>query len=521
MQKEKLVRTTRLTLIGVALAIFMGAIENTVAGTAMPTVIGSLGGIEYYSWVFSAYILAATVMTPIWGKMADVLGRRPAFIGGLTCFIVGSALSGASHSMSQLIAFRVLQGLGAAALFPIGMTIASDLLTLEQRAKIIGLFSGMWGVASLVGPLVGGYLATYLSWRWVFYLSLPFGIAAGIIVWATYQEKYQRKKNIKVDYPGAIVLALALTLLLVCFEGTDISPVIFAATAAGAILLGVLFIYIELKSPDPLIPLDIFRNRIVSLASIHGFFAAMTLLGTLNFLPLFVQSVKGTDAITAGRILMPYVLPWVVAATMGGRLVLRIGYRRVVLAGMAFMILGAFFLSRLSPDNTILSMSFYVALLGIGGGFTMASLMIAAQHAVKGTQLGVTTSLVLFCRSIGAAVGVAVMGALMNWRLGRLIASGPPGVQARGHDLASTVLPQTRQGMSYEEINYLQSAFAGSLRLAFSAIFVASLLALVAAILLPSGSVEDLAYSERIDSVGMDGEARDSRNMGVSSHEIT
>ena len=156
--------------VGVALAIFMGAIENTVAGTAMPTVIGSLGGIEYYSWVFSAYILAATVMTPIWGKMADVVGRRPAFIGGLSCFIVGSALAGASQSMSQLIAFRVLQGLGAAALFPIGMTIASDLLTLEQRAKFIGLFSGMWGVASLVGPLVGGYLATYLSVRWVFYL---------------------------------------------------------------------------------------------------------------------------------------------------------------------------------------------------------------------------------------------------------------------------------------------------------------------------------------------------------------
>ncbi len=227
-------RNTRLTLAGVALAIFMGAIENTVAGTAMPTVIGSLGGIEYYSWVFSAYILAATVMTPIWGKMADLAGRRPAFFGGLACFIIGSALSGASTSMSQLITFRTLQGLGAAALFPIGMTIASDLLTLEQRAKVIGLFSAMWGVASLAGPLVGGYLATYLSWRWIFYLSLPFGILAGIIVFMTYRERYERRKDIKVDYAGAIVLAATLTLLLLCFQGTAISPIAFAASLGGA-----------------------------------------------------------------------------------------------------------------------------------------------------------------------------------------------------------------------------------------------------------------------------------------------
>ena len=511
MEKPTPIPNTRLTLIGVALAIFMGAIENTVAGTAMPTVIGSLGGIEYYSWVFSAYILAATVMTPIWGKMADVVGRRPAFIGGLSCFIVGSALAGASQSMSQLIAFRVLQGLGAAALFPIGMTIASDLLTLEQRAKIIGLFSGMWGVASLVGPLVGGYLATYLSWRWVFYLSLPFGIAAGIIVYSTYQEKYQRKKNIKVDYAGAITLTLALTLLLVSFQGTGLSQSVFLASSIGAALLGILFVYIELKVPDPLIPLDIFKNRMVGLASLHGFFAAMTLLGTLNFIPLFVQSVKGTDAITAGRILMPYVLPWVVAATMGGQMVLKIGYRKVVLAGMVFMIVGAFFLARLSPTNSMLSLSVYVALLGIGGGFTMSSLMIAAQHAVKGTQLGVTTSLVLFCRNIGAAFGVAVMGALMNWRLGQMILAGPPGVQAHGHNLAATVLPQTREGMNPDEIHFLQTAFAGSLRLAFSAVFIASVLAMIMAILLPSGSVEDLAYSEP-GNTGEDGpDPRDAR----------
>ena len=184
---------TTLTLIGVALAIFMGALESTIVGTAMPTVIATLGGIEIYSWVAVAYLLTSTVMTPIWGKMADLIGRRPAMFGGMFLFILGSALSGAAHSMGQLIAFRALQGLGARARFPVGMTIVADLLSLEHRTKMIGLFSGMWGVASLFGPLVGGFLTEHWSWRWVFYINLPFGLIAGIMIWLVYTEKHERR----------------------------------------------------------------------------------------------------------------------------------------------------------------------------------------------------------------------------------------------------------------------------------------------------------------------------------------
>ncbi|MBO0801356.1 MAG: MFS transporter, partial [Blastocatellia bacterium] len=204
------------TLIGIALALFMGALENTVIGTAMPTVIASLGGIEIYSWVFAAYILAATVMTPIWGKMADLIGRRPAIFGGLALFITGSALSGAAHSMPQLIAFRILQGLGSAALFPIGMTITADILTLKQRTRVIALFSGMWGVACVIGPLVGGYLTAYtqLSWRWCFYIILPFGILAAVLIFFSYREQTERQRNIPLDYTGTAVLSAALIILL-------------------------------------------------------------------------------------------------------------------------------------------------------------------------------------------------------------------------------------------------------------------------------------------------------------------
>src|SRR5262245_8034013 len=190
------------TLIGIALAMFMAALENTVIRTAMPTVIASLGGIEIYSWAFAVYILAATVMTPIWGKMADLIGRRPAMFGGLALFIIGSALSGAAHSMAQLIVFRALQGLGAGALFPVGMTIVADLLPLERRAKTIALFSGMWGMASLFGPLVGGFLTEQWSWRWVFYINLPFGLLAGLLIGANYTERHGRRAEIRLDYAG-------------------------------------------------------------------------------------------------------------------------------------------------------------------------------------------------------------------------------------------------------------------------------------------------------------------------------
>ncbi|MEP7274296.1 MAG: MFS transporter, partial [Acidobacteriota bacterium] len=346
LKRPPVTRREKVAIIGVASAIFMGALENTVAGTAMPTVIASLGGIELYSWVFAAYILAATIMTPIWGKMADLLGRRPAFFGALACFIVGSALSDAAQSMLQLVAFRTLQGFGAAALFPVGMTIVADLLNLEQRAKIIGLFSGMWGVASFLGPVVGGYLTTYLSWRWVFYLSIPFGAAAWLMVWAGYTERYKRGPIGKVDYQGAVVLSSALILLLLVVEkGGDLSRLQIISSLAVFLALAVLFVWIESRSPDALIPLDLFRNRIVLLAIIHGLFAGMSLLGTLNFLPLFVQSVHGTDAIQAGKILIPYIIPWVLGAPLGGRLILRFGYRPVVAVGMLLIITGATLLS--------------------------------------------------------------------------------------------------------------------------------------------------------------------------------
>ncbi len=489
-----------ITLLGIALAIFMAALEATVVGTAMPTVIATLGGIEIYSWVFAAYILASTIMTPIWGKMADLLGRRPALFGGLACFIIGSALSGAAQSMLQLIIFRALQGLGAGALFPVGMTIVADLLSLERRAKMIGLFSGMWGVAGLIGPLAGGYLTDYLHWRWVFYINLPFGLLAWAMVWAAYPERTYRRANISLDYAGAITLSAFLTLLLLLLEKIGQIPLGGnIALSAGLLALLIIFIKIEQRSGEPLVPLELFHARMVTAVTLHGLFAGMALFGTMAFLPLFVQAVIGTTATQAGTILTPYILAWVIGAPLGGRLILRIGYRPVVIAGTALIIVGAVLLAQVSIETVRIELVWAGIMMGLGGGLSIASLMIGAQHSVPRHQLGVVTSTVQFSRSIGAAIGTGAMGALMGWRLDRLLAGGSrelAPLASTHRDITAIVRQATRAALSPEATMFLRQSLAVSLRLAFTFVLAAAIVAAIISLIIPGGSAHDLKHPD-------------------------
>ncbi|MGH9851390.1 MAG: MDR family MFS transporter [Blastocatellia bacterium] len=491
---------TNITLIGVALGIFMAALEGTIVGTAMPTVVATLGGIELYSWVAVAYILTSTITTPIWGKMADLVGRRPAFFGGMALFIIGSALSGAAHSMAQLIAFRALQGLGAGALFPVGMTIVADLLTLEKRTKTIALFSGMWGLASLFGPQAGGYLTEYLSWRWVFYINLPFGLISAAMVWAVYAERHERHPEIKLDYAGTATIAAALTLLLLAVEkGEDFGAAFTVISLIVCAALTALFIRIERRSPEPLIPLDLFHHRVVIVATANGLFAGMMLFGSMIYLPLFVQAVIGTTATQAGEVLTPYILAWVVAAIAGGRLMLRLGYRPVVIAGMLLMLAGSFLLARVDVNTTRLDLTLAVIPIGMGGGLTLASLMIGAQHSVPRNRLGVVTSAVQFARSIGAALGIGMMGAVMTWRLSRELARGSgelANLAARHSDIAALVRQTTRAALSPASAAFLQRALATSLRSAFVVGLIAVAIASVIALLIPGGRAHELIHPE-------------------------
>lgn len=492
---------TIMVCVGVALGLFMGALENTIVGPAMPTIIATLNGIEGYGAVFATYILAATLMTPIWGKMADLVGRKPAMFGGLALFIVGSALSGLSQSMPQLLAFRTIQGLGAGALFPVGITIVADLLTLEKRAQMVGFFSGMWGLASLIGPLVGGWLTKHLSWHWVFYINLPFGLLAGAMIQWGYTERHARKTRIHLDYAGAVTLSAAMLILLVLVERAEAqSGLVTIAGVVISLLLLAIFIRIERRSPEPLIPLDLFQARLVRVGSVHGLFVGAALIGTMSFLPLFVQAVLGTDATGAGRMLTPFILAWVVSSVIGSRLLLHIGYRPLAVIGMLLAVGGAFILARVSVTTTKHELDLAVILLGLGGGANMSTLMIGVQHAVVPRQMAVATSTVQFCRSIGAALGTGLMGALMNWRLsGRLAGGGAELASLSGgsHNVSSIVLHSTKVTLSPQSAAFLQAALADSLRLSFSFVLAASAAAAILALLIPGGKARELAHPEQ------------------------
>src|SRR5215203_6109005 len=394
---------------GLLLGMSLGALEATVVGTAMPTVIATLGGLAHYSWVFSAYLLTSTASVPIWGRLSDLYGRRRLYLAGIAVFVFGSALSGAATSMTQLIVFRAIQGLGAGAVIPLSMTIIGELYSLEERARTQALFSGVWGVASIAGPLVGGYITDALSWRWVFYLNLPFGALAAAVIAFAYPPS-PRTSKATVDWLGAALLFGGVTCLLVAVG--DVTDAMVPWLAATAVLLAAL-VYVEGRAAHPILPLDLFGHRVVSFSLVVVFMTGMAMFGAIAFVPLFVQGVLGGTATQAGQVLTPLFLGWVLTSVVSARLTVRIGYRPVTVVGVGLLSASFGALALLDTDVTLYTLFGAVFMLGCGMGLSMLSLLLAVQHGVDRSRLGIATSLNQFARSIGAAVGVAAMGALM------------------------------------------------------------------------------------------------------------
>lgn len=414
-------RQRRLVMAGILTGMFLAAFESTVVGTAMPTVIAALGGLEHYSWVFSAYLLTSTVSVPLWGKLSDLYGRRPLYLLSVAIFLVGSALSGFAGSMFQLIVWRSLQGLGAGGLIPITMTVVGDLYTPQERARMQGVFSGVWGVASIIGPLAGGFITDQLSWRWVFFVNVPFGIAAALVVGLTLREPPSTARPV-IDYAGAATLTAGLTLVMLVLMGNDLPAPLASLTGrlalaiAGLVLL-VIFITIEQRVPEPMIPLEILRHRVIAPAVGAGFFIGMAMFGVITYVPLFAQGVQNATATQAGSLLTPLMLSWVSLSIIGGRLLLVIGVRRTVVAGTILMLVGFAILSRATVTIERHILQIAMAIIGSGLGLSMLTLLIAVQHAVPRERRGVATSVNQFGRSVGGALGVTVLGALLTSRL--------------------------------------------------------------------------------------------------------
>jgi EmrB/QacA subfamily drug resistance transporter len=411
----------RWVFVGIVLSIFLAAIESTVVATAMPTVVASLGGIRIYSWVFSGFLLTQTVTMPLWGRFSDLYGRRPIFLTGLTTFLLGSALSGASQNMGQLIVFRMVQGLGAGALMTLGYTIIGELFGLERRARMQGYISSVWGVASLIGPWVGGMLTDYVSWRWVFYINLPIGAIAMAVLAVTLRGLPRPARRPVVDWAGVALFAAGVSAILLGIVeagrvGAWSSIEVVALLVLGALVL-VGFVVVEGRVTEPIVPPRLFKNRMVVAAVVTRFLAGTAMFGALSFVPLFLQSVTGASATGAGLVLTPFVLGWVITSVLSARLVLRVGFRSVVFTGMAALT-GAFLMfTRWSAALTPGAAMVDVLLAGVGMGLVVVPMLIAVQSVVARPDLGAATSMTQFFMSIGGALGLSVMGAVMSQRL--------------------------------------------------------------------------------------------------------
>ncbi|MEZ4864620.1 MAG: MDR family MFS transporter [Caldilineaceae bacterium] len=477
---------TMITTVGIMLSLFMASMETTVIATAMPTIVSQLGGLAIYSWVFSIYMLTSTTTVPIYGKLSDIYGRRPIFAIAMALFLVGSMLCGTAQTMGQLIAYRAIQGLGAGGVMPLAFIIVGDIFSFEQRARMQGLFSGVWGVSSIVGPLLGGFLVDQISWHWVFYVNVFPGLIAVLVVWFALQDLHvDTQKKPVVDYWGAVLLSAAVvSLLMGLFEiGTTTG---WSLLALALLLFGAL-VWVELRAVDPILPLRLFRERLFATATANGLLSGWAMFGSLSFVPLFVQAVLGTSATEAGSTLMPMLLGWVGASIIGSRALLYISYRTVVLCGMVLLNVGAFLMMRADVNISQLQVMINLGLMGIGMGFAVSPFLIAVQSAVRKRDLGTATSTLQFSRSIGGTLGVSVMGAVLSLRLTAALLQA--GIDPTAVSLNSLLDPLASDNATASLDGALRFALANAIQGVFFIAFVAAVLGLLVSLPAPGGRI--------------------------------
>jgi len=420
----------RLIFGALLLVLFIAALDQTIVSTALPTIVGDLGGLQHLSWVVTAYLLASTVVGPLYGKLGDLYGRKRVLQVALVLFLVGSALCGLAQTMPQLIAFRAVQGLGGGGLIVVAMAVVGDLVAPRDRGRYQGLFGAVFGVATVAGPLLGGFFVDNLSWRWIFYINLPLGAVALAIISSAFRADQMTERH-RIDWLGTVVLAAGLSgvILYTSLGGSTYAwdaPGMVAAIVAGIVLLA-LFPFVESRAAEPILPLELLRNDVFRTASALGFIMGFALFGAVTFVPLYLQVVKGRSPTESGLLMTPMMLGLLVTGIASGLLISRYGrYRPFPIMGTAIATVALFLLSLLEVSTPIWEAAAYLLILGLGLGLTMQVLVLAAQNAVDYRLLGVATSGSSLARQIGGSIGVSVFGAIFTNRLAHELAQRFP-----------------------------------------------------------------------------------------------
>ncbi len=415
---------------GLMLGMLLAALDQTIVATALPTIVGELGGLDHLSWVVTAYLLTSTASTPVYGKISDLYGRKAVFQTAIVIFLAGSVLSGLAQNMLQLILFRAVQGLGAGGLISMAMAVIGDVVSPRQRGRYVGYMGSVFALASVAGPLLGGFFVDQLTWRWVFFVNLPIG-ALALVVTSSVLRLPRRRVPHTIDYLGAglLVSAVACLLLVTVWGGSEYpwtSPTIIGLGAAGAVLT-TLFLLQERRAAEPILPLRLFRNRVFAVSNAAMFIVGLVMFGGIVFIPLFLQVVHGVSPTRSGMLLLPLMFGIIIASVTSGRVISRIGrYKAFPVVGTAMISLGLYLLSRLDVATSSVVAGVYMAVLGVGIGLTMQVLVLAVQNAVDHRDLGTGTSAATFFRSMGGAFGTAIFGAVFSAKLASELAGRIP-----------------------------------------------------------------------------------------------
>jgi EmrB/QacA subfamily drug resistance transporter len=466
-------------LIAALIATFIPAVESSIVATAMPTIVGNLGGFRLISWVFAVPLLTMAVTIPLYGRLADIYGRKRVFFFGTGIFLIGTTLCGFARSVEVLICFRALQGLGSGAIQPIAMTIIGDIYTPAERARVQGWSSAVFGLAAIVGPALGAFLVQHVHWSAVFFVNLPVGCLA-IAMFALYLPERIERRQHRIDYLGGVLLIIGIgSLMLALVQAKSFGAAGTVGLAAfGAVVLGALYLY-ERRIPEPMLPLELWGRRVVGLCNLAGFGASATMMAVTALLPMYVQGVMGGGPATAGLAIGSVSVSWMGAAFVAGRLMIRTSYRLTAGLGAAALVIGALMLAVLEPTSGLLWPAAAAFVMGIGMGFCNTTFLVAIQATVAFRERGIGTSSQMFMRIIGQSIGAAAFGAIVNFGVDRLL----PG----SSNLVNRMLdPATRASLAPDRIARLSDAIGVAAHHAFLLAIVLAAVTLVAALALPA-----------------------------------